>query len=138
MNEILLILHLFGFGAAVSSSIGNGVVLMLLNASPGDAPVLGKVPPRLARTGQIGLGLLWLTGLIMVWSKWGGPEKLPTLFWWKLVFVIGVTTMVVVLGLTLKQIQAGNRALAARLPVYGGITAGLLVLVVIFAVFAFD
>jgi hypothetical protein len=90
MNEIWFILHLLAFGAAVSSSIGNGVILMLLRASPGDAPVLGKVTPRLARVGQIALGVLWLTGIIMVWSIFGGPQNLPMLFWWKFVCVVAI------------------------------------------------
>jgi hypothetical protein len=42
------------------------------------------------------------------------------------------------LGITAKQIQAGNRALAARMPVMGAAAAVLLALVVIFAVYAFD
>ena len=28
-----------------------------------------------------GLGLMWLSGLVMVWSRWGGPGNLPGLFW---------------------------------------------------------
>ena len=42
------------------------------------------------------------------------------------------------LGLTLRQVQAGNREAAARLPLYGGIATGLLILVVILAVYAFS
>ena len=137
MNEILLILHLFGFGAAIGASIGNFTILRLVSAAPGDAPVLGKVPPMLARVGQGGLGLLWLTGLIMVWSVYGGPSNLPGFFWVKFICVLGVTTGVVLLGLTLREIQGGNRAAAARLPLYGAVTTGLLVLVVIFAVVSF-
>jgi hypothetical protein len=138
MNEIWLILHLFGFGAAVTASIANGVILVLLRASPGDAPVLTKVTPRLARVGQIGLGLLWLTGLIMVWSIFGGPQNLPQVFWWKFACVVAVTVLVFLMGQIVKQMQAGNRAGMARLPIYGSATAVLLVLTVIFAVFAFD
>ncbi len=138
MNQILLILHLFGFSAAVGASIGNFTIMRLLTASPGDAPVLGKVPPILARVGQTGLGLLWLTGLIMVWSVFGGPQNLPTTFWWKFACVLAVTAGAITIGLTVKQVQSGNRAAAARLPILGMATTALLVLVVILAVFTFD
>lgn len=138
MNQILLILHLFGFGAAIGASIGNFTIIRLITASPGDAPVLGKVPPMLARVGQGGLGLLWLTGLIMVWSVFGGPQNLPGTFWIKFVCVLIVTAGVILLGLTLKRVQAGDAAARARLPLLGAITTGFLVLVVIFAVFTFD
>ena len=43
--------------------------------------------------GQGGLGLLWLTGLIMVWSVFGGPQNLPGIFWIKFICVLGVTAV---------------------------------------------
>ena len=138
MNQIWLILHLLGFGAAVTSSIANGIVMLLLREAPGDAPVLGKLPPRLARVGQGGLGLLWITGLIMVWSVFGGPQNLPGLFWWKFACVVAITVLVAMMGMIVKQMQAGDRSGMARLPMFGGATAILLLLVVIFAVYAFD
>jgi hypothetical protein len=138
MNQILLILHLFGFGAGIAASIGNFTIGTLIQASPGDAPVLRKVSPVLGRVGQAGLGLLWLTGVILIWSRYGGPGNLPTLFWWKFACVVLITAGVVAMGLMLKQVQAGNRALAARMPFFGAGMAGLMVLIVILAVFAFD
>jgi hypothetical protein len=138
MNQILLILHLFGFGAAVATSIGNLTVLRLIRAAPADMPVLSKVSGVLGRVGQVALGLLWLTGIILIWSKWDGPQNLPVLFWWKFVCVVAITGVVILIDRTVKQIQAGNRALAARMPIYGAISGSLLLLVVIFAVFAFD
>ncbi len=138
INQILLILHLFGFGAAVAASIAGPIVLMLMRAAPGDAPVLAKLPPRFARVGQVGLGLLWLTGIIMVWSKFGGPGGLPILFWWKLACVVLVTITVAMLGITVRRVQGGDQAAAARLPMWGAASGGLLVLIVILAVYAFD
>ncbi len=137
MNAILIMLHFFGLAAGFASSIGNVVVMRLVAASPADAPVLRRVPPVLARIGQTGLALLWLTGLVMVWSIYGGPAKLPWEFWVKLLLVIGVTVGVVFLDLTLKQVRAGNQEAARRLPVYGGATGAMLILVVVFAVLAF-
>lgn len=138
MNQILLILHLFGFGAAMSASVAGPIVLTLLRAQPGDAPVLSKLPPRFARVGQIGLGLLWLTGIIMVWTNFGGPGAMPTLFWWKLACVVLVTISVAMLGITVRQVQGGDQQAASRLPMYGAISGVLLVLIVILAVYAFD
>ncbi len=137
MNAILLMLHFFGLAAGFSSSIGNIVILRLSQAAPADAPVLGKVPPVLARVGQTGLGLLWLTGLILVWSRFGGPGKLPWEFWIKLLLVIGVTVGVIMIDLTLKRVRGGDQAAVARLPLYGMVTSAMLILVVVFAVLAF-
>lgn len=137
MNEVLLMLHFFGLAAGFAASIGNLVILRLSMSSPADAPVLARVPPNLARVGQVGLALLWITGLIMVWTH-GGPSNLPWAFWVKLLLVIGVTVGVVMLDLTLKRVRSGDQEAAARLPLYGGITGAMLVLVVVFAVLAFD
>jgi len=137
MNQILVILHLFGFGGAISSSVGNVVVMRLVAAAPGDAPVLGKVPQMLARVAQGALGLLWLTGIVMVWTVYGGPGNLPGLFWVKFVLVLAVTAGVAMIGITLKEVRNGNSEAARRLPLYGMISSGLLVLIVISAVYAF-
>ena len=137
MNKILLMLHFFGLAAGFSASIGNLAVMRLVAASPADAPVLGKVPPILVRVGEVGLALVWLTGLIMGWSRRGGPANLPWEFWVKLLLVIGVTAGVIMVDLTLKRVRSGDQAAAARLPVSGGGAGALLVLVVIFAVLAF-
>ena len=137
MNEILLILHFLGFGAGMASSVGNFTIMQLIQSSPGDAPVLTKVPPLLARIGQVGLGVLWITGIIMVWSVWGGPENLDWAFWVKFACVVLLTGVAVYLDLTVKKVRAGNVAAAAQLPLFGRIAAGLLLLIVIFAVIAF-
>jgi uncharacterized membrane protein len=137
MNEILLILHFLGFGAGMAASVGNFTIMMLIQASPGDAPVLSKVPPRLARVGQVGLGVLWITGVIMVWSIWGGPGNLDWAFWVKFVCVVLLTGVAIYLDLTIRKVRAGDTAAAAQLPLFGRVAAGLLLLIVVFAVIAF-
>jgi uncharacterized membrane protein len=137
MNEILLILHFLGFGAGMAASVGNFTIMQLVRNSPGDAPVLTKVPPLLARVGQVGLGVLWITGIVMVWAVWGGPENLGWAFWVKFVCVVLLTAVAIYLDLTVKKVRAGNTAAAAQLPLFGRIAAGLLLLIVIFAVIAF-
>jgi hypothetical protein len=138
MNEILLILHLFGFAMGIAAALGNGTVFMTMQGAPGDMPVLSKLTPRFARIGQIGLGLLWITGIILVWTAFGGPGNLPSLFWWKFVLVIAVSAVVGMLDATMRRVRAGDRAVAARLPVLGATSFVLTILIVIVAVFAFD
>ena len=137
MNEILLILHFFGLGAGFAASIGNFTVMQLIQSSPGDRPVLSKVPPVLARVGQVGLGLLWITGIIMVWSVWGGPGNLGWAFWVKLLCVVILTGIAIYLDMTIRRVRAGDMAAAAQLPLFGRIGGALLGLIVIFAVIAF-
>lgn len=137
MNEVLLILHFLGFGAGMAASVGNFTVMQLIQKAPGDAPVLAKVPPVLARVGQVGLAVLWVTGIILIWSIWGGPAFLHWAFWVKLACVVLLTAVIVFLDLTIKKVRSGDTAAAAQLPVFGRIAGGLLLLVVVFAVIAF-
>lgn len=137
MNAFIYLLHILGLVIGVGSTVGNFAVIYVIRSSPGDAATLRKLQVPLARIGQTGLALLWVTGLILVWSVYGGPGNLPALFWWKFVCVLIVTGLVVALDLTAKQVRMGNTALAARLPTLGGVNAIFLLLVIIFAVFAF-
>jgi len=138
VNQVLLILHLFGFGAGVGSSLGNFIIGGLIGANPGDAPALNRMRLVLARVGQTALAILWLTGIILIWSKWGGPAYVPQLFWFKLALVVLMTALVVAMDLTFKAVRGGNMALAARLPILGMVSAVLLIVIVVIAVFAFD
>jgi hypothetical protein len=137
MNYILLILHFLGFGAGMAASVGNFSIQQLMAASPGDRPALAKVPPVLARVGQVGLALLWVTGLIMVWSIWGGPGALGWAFWLKIACVVLLTAVVVYLDLQIRKVKQGDTSAAVVLPLFGRIAAALLFLVVVFAVVAF-
>lgn len=137
MNATLLILHFFGLAAGFSASIGNFVVTRLVRSAPADAPVLGKVPPVLARIGKTGLALLWVTGIIMVWTIYGGPADLPAAFWIKMVFVVLATILVGVIDMTTRAVRAGDQAARARLPMLGAGTAVMVALAVVFAVIAF-
>jgi hypothetical protein len=136
MNAIMLMLHFFGLAAGFATGIGNAVVMQLSASSPADAPVLGKVPLVLARIGQVGLAVLWITGIILVWIH-GGPGAMPPMFWVKLALVVVFTVIVILMDMTGRRIAAGDKAAAARMPLYGRAGGAVAVLIVIFAVLAF-
>jgi len=139
MNTILLILHLLGFGAGFAASIGNNLVIMLLGkASPGEAAGLRRFPMAMMPISDIGLVLLWITGIILLFTKYGGVAGLPWSFWAKIVCVLLLTALIGMVHMAVGRIKRGDMAAAARLPTYGRIGAGLLLLIVIFAVMAFD
>jgi hypothetical protein len=139
-NEILLILHFIGLGAGSAASIGNFAVMLTVNKSPPqDAPVLTRIQPYLTKSGDTGLALLWITGIIMVFTRWRGIGNLPTAFWWKLLFVIVLTVMVGLIHMTLGKVKRDrDMAAAARLPLFGRIASLSLILIIIFAVIAFN
>ena len=86
----------------------------------------------------IGVALLWVTGIVPVWSKWGGFGHLPGLFWIKAVFIVTLTVVVGLIHMTYARIRKGNLAVAARLPKLGPLAGVSAILAVLYAVFAFS
>ena len=142
MNTILLILHLLGFGAAFAASLANNVLMIVAaKASPEDATGLRRFPPVMIRSADIGLVLLWITGPILLWTKYDGAEGLAALPWSfeaKIICVVLLTLTLGMIHMTLGKMKRGDMSVAARLPVYGKVGLGLLLLVVIFAAITFD
>ena len=138
MNQVLLILHLLGFGAAAAAGIGNGVVGAQIAASPGDAPVFQRIHPILARIGQIGLALLWITGPILLWSKYDGGAGISPAFWLKLLGAVVITVLVVMIDLRIRKVQKSDMSAAAQLPLLGRIAGLTLLWILIFAVITFN
>lgn len=137
MNEVLTVLHLFGFAGGVAASIGNMIIMQAVSASPANAPILGKLAPIFSRVGQVGLAILWITGAIMIWAMWQGPANLPGAFWIKLLLVIALTAIVITLELLARRMRTGDKSAAARMPLLGRFAAVLVVLIVISTVVAF-
>jgi hypothetical protein len=138
VNEILLMLHFFGLGAGFIAAAGNGIVASQIQRSPADAPVFSRLQPSFTRIGEIGLGLLWLTGIIMVWTRWGGPANLPGTFWIKFGCVVLLTGVVIYLIILTNRARAGDAAARRQLPMVGPFSGIFLALAVIFAVLAFN
>lgn len=142
MNTVLLILHFLGFGAGFAGSLGNNVVVMLAaKAPPAEAAGLRRFPGAMLPISDTGLILLWVTGIILLWTKYGGADgigALPWSFWAKIVCVVALTGLVGMAHMALARIKRGDMAAAARMPVLARIGLTLLLLIVVFAVMAFD
>ena len=85
-----------------------------------------------------GAALLWVTGLIMVWSKWDGFESLPQLFWVKFVFIWLLTINVGLIYMTYWQFRKGDVVKAVLLPILGPMAGISALLAVLFAALAFS
>jgi hypothetical protein len=138
MKSLLLILHFFGLGAGFVAGFGTFLLQTVINKSPSaDAPVLSRVQRPLALFGDAGLAILWITGLIMVFARSGGPASLPTAFWWKLASVLALTAMVGVIHGTMARARRGDVVAIGRLPILGRLATTFLLLALVFAVVAF-
>ncbi len=135
----LLILHFFGLAFGLSVSIANIVMLgVIAKAAPGERPVLARFLPAMSRVGQVGLALLWVTGLAMLYTRWNGFNGLPWTFHVKLTAVVVLTLAVTYLARLERRIQKGDASAAAQMRAFGGIATLSAVTAVIFAVVTFD
>lgn len=135
----LVFLHFMGLAMGFSAGFGNMMMAGLIaKASPEDRRVLSRFPPVIGRVGDVGLVLLWLTGLTLVFMKWGGFGAMPGLFHAKLTAVVVMTLLVGFIHSQAKGVAAGDAGAMARTEVAGKSLFATAVLVVILAVWTFN
>ena len=138
MNEIVLFLHFVGLMLGAAGGLASGVLMRKALGMPADeAKVVRSLGPLLANVASIGIALLWITGLILVWSKWDGFGSLPPLFWVKAIFIVTLTVVHILVLMTYGEIRKGNMAVATRLPKLGPMGGVSALLAVLFAALAF-
>lgn len=138
MNDFILFLHFFGLMLGAAGGLGSGVIMRRALAMPADeAKVVRGLGPLLSNVAHTGVALLWVTGLILVWSKWDGFGSLPQLFWVKAIFILSLTAVAIFVHMTYAEIRKGNVAVASRLPKLGPMGGVSAILAVLFAVYTF-
>ena len=139
INQVLLILHFVGLAMGFAASFANMVMGGLIGkAAPPEKAVLGRFPPIMGLIGRIGLALLWVSGLTLTYTKYGGPESLPFVFVLKLVAVVLLTVAVGTLYVLERKVHRGDLASASRVPVVGMFAMSMALLSVVLAVVTFD
>jgi hypothetical protein len=138
MNAALLFLHLLGLMAGAAGGFSSAILMRKALSMPAEeAKVVRGLGPLLANVSGIGLIVMWVTGVILVWSKWDGPNSLPNMFWVKAIFIATLTLATIAIKMTYAEVKKGNMAAASRLPKLGPAAGASAVLAVLFAVLAF-
>jgi hypothetical protein len=138
-NQALLVLHFIGLGMGLSVTFGNIVALGLItSAAPPDKAVLARFPPAISKIGKVGLGLLWVTGATMAYTKWSGIGSMPWTFHVKLTAVVLLTLLVAYITRLEARIHRGDAAAAAQIQTIGKLTSLCALTAIIFAVLTFD
>ena len=139
MNEALLFLHFVGLMLGAAGGFASAVIMRRALVLPAEeAKVLRGLGPVLSKVSATGVAVLWVTGLIMVWTKWDGFGSLPQMFWVKAIFIVTLTVMTALIQMTYAEIGKGNPAAAAKLPRFGPMAGISALLAVFFAVLAFN
>jgi hypothetical protein len=137
-NDLALTVHLVGLFMGGASAFGLPVIGALAGkAGPEHKPVLGQAVGPIKRIGHIGLGLLLISGVIMA-TAGGLWSSGLFVFWLKMAFVVALIAGIVIAGKTGARAMTGDKEAAARMPMLSMINIGLAVLIVLFAVLAFN
>jgi uncharacterized membrane protein len=135
----LLALHFLGLAMGFATGFGNMIMAgIIAKATPEERRALMKFPPAIARVGDVGLVLLWLTGLTLVFVKWGGFGNMPGLFHAKLTAVVLMTLLIGFVHSQAKGIAAGDAAAIGRVEIAGKSIFLLAVTTVVLAVWTFN
>ena len=143
LNQVLLILHFLGLAMGLSVPFSMIVMSRLITkASPAEVTVLLRFPPMISRVGSIGLALLWVTGLSMLFNKWGGFAGIRNMPWpagfqVKLTLVIILSGMVGFLQMLERRLAKGDRSAFSTMQKLGPVTFLLAITIIVFAVLAF-
>lgn len=139
--NLLLILHFFGLAMGLAVPFSNMVMMGLMSkASAPDQSVLARFPPAMSRVGDIGLALLWISGLGMLFYRYGGFEGLAGLGWTlhvKLTAVVILSGLVGYMHTLMRKARNGDAAAAAMMPKVGRAMFLMAVTAVVFAVATF-
>jgi uncharacterized membrane protein len=138
MNDILLILHLFGFGAIFAGFFGAFFVTTATNAgAAGDAPTLARLRPYFAGFSHAGIVISLITGPLLFWLKWGNQAPYPTMFILKMVSVVLLIVFGIFMAMNARKARAGDMVAEGRRPIYNRVATTIFLLILVFAVLSF-
>ncbi len=142
-RNLLVFLHLIGLAMGLGVGIANMFIARWAASSPApeSAMALRALPPRLSQVSQIGLGILVISGLLLLFTVGGMASYAFGQFWFwlKLVAVAGMGAVIYFLWQAQVAIKAGREPQFKEYLPQAGLILGVLGLAAtLFAVFAFD
>lgn len=128
--NILLITHLGALTVGATSAIGAPIVMSrMAGATPEGRQMLGGIAARFGLNARIAVGVLVVSGVLMLWLRYGGVDGLGPWFWVKMALVA-----VIILAMIVGQVARGR----VNPGIMGWVTRLSLLGIVIAAVFAFN
>jgi hypothetical protein len=140
METVLLTIHFLslavGIGGGVSSAIAGAT---FADAEPPVAPAIGKLVSKIGDAGFGALVLLWLTGIILVFTEYGGFGALPGSFSVKMIGVLGLTGAVVAMQIVKRTaLKAGHPPDPGRMKTLGQIALVSAIFTIVMAIVTFE
>lgn len=137
--KLLVFLHMVGLIHGMAAGIAGSRMGPLLASSNDDQrSILFRLSKALSMNGHIGLTLLWGSGILLVWLKYGGVADLGLWFWVKLVLVVVLTILVGIITVGLRRMREGDMSAAPTVKRASMINAVVGLAIILCAVFAFS
>jgi len=128
--DFLLICHLLALAVGATTAIALPIIASrMAGATPEGRALLGGISARLGINSRIAVGVLVLSGGLMLWLRYGGVDGMNMWFWVKMALVV-----VIILALITSVVGRGR----VHPAVLGWVTRLSLLGVVIAAVLAFN
>jgi hypothetical protein len=138
LDNVLLMLHFLGLAMGLSTGFATMVMAgVIAKATPDERVVLNRFPPAMSKIGAIGLATLWVTGLLIVYTRYGTFAILPRPFIVKIASVVLLTLCVIYINILMPRAQRGDQAAMARIQMLGKMTGPFAIIAIIFAVITF-
>lgn len=139
VNAVLLWLHFFALVLGMGSGMALGVISPVIGQSDEThRPKMWALYTAISRNAHAGLGLLLLTGIVLVFTKYGGAGQMSLWFWIKMALVVVLVVSIAVGTRAGNRVKAGDASampVAARAGIINGITG---ILIILTAVLAFE
>ncbi|MDB5542222.1 MAG: hypothetical protein JWQ89_3949 [Devosia sp.] len=136
--SILFWIHLVALGLGGAAAFGLPVVGSKMAAANAETrPLLFSIAHGLSTLGRSGVGLLIITGPLMVWLKYNGVDGFSAWFWVKMVLVVLLLAIVIYAGINTNRAEKGDREAGMRSPRLGLAALVVFVLVIGSAVMTF-
>lgn len=139
VNSLLLAAHLAGLAMIIGATLVLWRAGAILAAGEG-GPGLSRLGERVIALGDIGLGLNWISGPVMIFTKYGGLGAFVALgpwFWLKLAFVVALSGILGAAGARFRRAGANASEAGGPIERLGGMAALCGLGVVVTAAFAF-
>lgn len=137
--KLLLWLHLVSVALAGATAFGMPLMRRLAaQAAPEHRPAFPAIMNGLAALGRMALVLLILSGLAMVWARYGGFAGMNGWFHLKMTLVAALTVLAVFNIYNARWAAAGDSAAIARRAPLSKLATALVMLVILAAVFTFN
>jgi len=136
IGNLLLYVHLLGFGAALGSGIALSRVGPKLRAAASEQ--FWPLFKFFSRMAAAGLVVLLVTGPLMIWIKFGGTAALNAWFWVKMSFVGLAIAGVGLQEWARTRFQRGHQSALSLMAIGGRLAAFSISGAMFCAVFAFN